>query len=327
MRAVADPDQGLRPPVPPDRGGDDWLTQVLQRCRFPDPAGSPYVLAVSGGADSMALMALAHRAGLEAQVVHVDHGLRPGSDKEAGVVKAAAGVFGYPFSSVAVSVAPGSDLEARARRARYGVLPAGVLTGHTMDDQAETLVLNLMRGAGLDGLAGMRVRGSGPGPGRVVRPLLGLRRAETSEVCRRVGLRPLDDPSNADPRFRRNRVRREVVPLMAIVAERDPVPVLARQAALIADDVELLESLAARLDPTDVQGLRAAHPALARRALRKWLRTGEGVHPPSGAELARVLEVVEGRRQACQVSGGRRVARSRGRLYLSAPADLGEAPA
>jgi tRNA(Ile)-lysidine synthase len=294
-------------------------------------------LAVSGGPDSTALAVLARAAGLEGTVVHVDHGLRPGSGTEAAVVESLAGQLGFAFSAQRVTVAPGPDLEARARRARYSVLPAGVLTGHTMDDQAETVLLNLLRGAALDGLAGMRparrdvgpagVGGPVPVGGSVRRPLLGLRRIETLEVCRRCGFRPLEDPTNADLRFRRNRVRGEILPLLENVAERDLVPVLARQAALMADDVEFLEEEARRIDPTDVAVLRTAAPALARRALRGWLRGGDGYHPPSASELVRVMEVVEGQRRSCQISGGRRVARKAGRLTLAeSEAAVGSGP-
>jgi tRNA(Ile)-lysidine synthase len=286
------------------------LVDVLGRCRFPDPAHGPVTLAVSGGADSAALAVLARAAGLDGVVVHVDHGLRPESAAEAAVVGRLAADLGFGFSSVRVEVPPGSDLEARARRARYSVLPPGVLTGHTMDDQAETVLLNLMRGAALDGLSGMR---SAP----VRRPLLGLRRADTVEVCRRTGFAPLVDPTNADPRFRRNRVRSELLPLLDRIAERDVVTVLARQAALLAEDGDLLEHMASVLDPTDVVALRAAPGPLARRALRAWLRGGDGQHPPSSSELGRVMDVLEGRRRACQISGGRSVSRRAGRLTLT----------
>jgi tRNA(Ile)-lysidine synthase len=335
---------------------DEWLAAIVDRCEFPSPGGGPVHMAVSGGPDSMALMVLARAAGLEGTAVHADHGLRPGSDGEAAVVAEAASRLGFGFSAVRVEVAPGPDLEARARRARYGALPAGVLTGHTMDDQAETVLLNVLRGSGIDGLAGMRGGGRAGGPaagGRVmsgpvmggpvvggavvggpvvggpvvggldvVRPLLGIRRSETMEVCRRAGVTPIVDPTNADPRFRRNRIRHEVLPLLDRVAERDLVPVLARQAALAADDSALLDELASALDPTDVSALRGAPLALVRRALRGWLRSGAGYHPPSGAEIARVMEVVAGRVPACELSGGRRVSRKAGRLRVSDPIDL-----
>lgn len=309
---------------------DPWWSAVLARCSFPPAADGPVTMAVSGGPDSMALMALARAAGLQGTAVHVDHGLRPGSAAEGSVVEEAAGRMGFLFQGVQVQVPAGPDLEARARRARYGVLPAGVLTGHTMDDQAETVLLNLIRGAALDGLSGMRdaapVTAGDHRPGLhhrpgVRRPLLGLRRAETVEVCRRAGLVPLTDPSNSDPRFRRNRVRAELLPLLEDIAQRDVVPVLARQAAVMAADVELLDALASSLDPTDVAALRAAPAPLARRALRSWLRSGDGCHPPSSAEVSRVMEVVEGRRKACELPGGRRVRRRAGLLTIepSAP--------
>src|SRR4051794_34724120 len=134
---------------------------LLPRCAFPG-AGTAVTCAVSGGADSLALLALATAAGLQVTAVHVDHGLRPGSAMEAEVVAQSAKAFGARFRSERADVAPGPNLEARARAARYAVLPAGVFTGHTADDQAETVLLNLLRGAGLDGLAGIRRDGRRP---------------------------------------------------------------------------------------------------------------------------------------------------------------------
>lgn len=297
--------------------GEDLAERLLARCDFPTPAAGPVALAVSGGADSLALMVLAARAGLDAVAVHVDHGLRAGSGAEAEVVGRAAQRYGAGFEARRISVEPGPDLEARARRARYEELPDGVLTGHTMDDQAETVLLNILRGAALDGLAGMRTAGLG----RAHRPLLRLRRAETAALCAAEGLTPVADPSNDDGRFRRNRVRREVLPLLCQVAERDVVPVLARQAELLAADADLLQDLADRLDPTDAKALRAAPAALARRAVRGWLRTPGAfadaeAHPPSADEVARVLAVAAGAARACELGGGRRVQRQSGRLRI-----------
>jgi len=255
--------------------------------------------------------------------VHVDHGLRPGSGQEAQVVAAAAARLGAAFRAVQVEVEQGPDLEARARFARYRVLPPGVLTGHTADDQAETVLLNLIRGAGLPGLAGMAAGASPrPGPRWVRRPLLGLRRTETVALCQALHLEPVLDPSNDDPRFLRNRVRREVLPLLAEVGQRDPVPILCRQAAVMADDASLLDQLAGELDATDARALAGAPLPLARRAVRAWLRAGADAeeHPPSAAEVARVLAVARGEAVACEVAGGRRVARSGGRLRIDAAA-------
>ena len=279
---------------------------LLGRCTFP-AAGNALSCAVSGGADSLALLVLATNAGCRVTALHVDHGLRPGSADEASLVRAAAIRFGAAFEALTVRVDPGPNLEARARSARYSVLPRDVATGHTADDRAETMLLNLIRGAGLDGLAALR----GPSPAH---PLLDLRRVETRALCAAVALVPFEDPSNAEPAFRRNRIRHEVLPLLDDVAERDVAGVLARQGALLADDADLLASLATALDPTDARALSAAAAPLARRAVRSWL-TGE--HPPDGATVERVLAVARGDAVATDVGGGREVRRSAGRLRLT----------
>jgi tRNA(Ile)-lysidine synthase len=294
------------------------VTALLARCTFP-PAGEEVACAVSGGADSLALLGLAVAAGCRAQALYVDHGLRPEAQQEARLVELAARRFGSSFARLDVSVPPGPDLEARARRARYEALPEGVLVGHTADDQAETVLLNLLRGAGTEGLSAMRAAGGGLRAVR--RPILGLRRAETRLLVRSWGIEPVEDPSNADPRFRRNRVRNEVLPLLAEVAGRDPVPLICRAAQLLAEDAELLAAWASEIDPADVKALRSAPRPLAMRALRQWLRSASGPehHPPSRAELARVWAVVTGEVVACELAGGRRLSRHQGRLRLTSP--------
>jgi tRNA(Ile)-lysidine synthase len=282
-------------------------SDLLGRCRFPAP-GTAVVCAVSGGPDSLALLALAVAADLEVTAVHVDHGLRAGSAEEADVVASAAGRFGAAFRSARVDVVPGSNLEARARAARHAALPPDALLGHTADDLAETVLLNLLRGAALDGLAGFDP---------TCRPLRGIRRSETHALCAALGLDPVQDPSNLLPIHRRNRVRHELLPLLDAIAERDLVPVLARQADLLRDDALLLDELAAALDPTDAAALAAAPPALARRAVRRWLRDGPEQHPPDRATVDRVLAVAGGAASACEVGGGRAVRRHRGRLVLT----------
>jgi tRNA(Ile)-lysidine synthase len=292
------------------------LGEMLPRCQFPEK-GVEVACAISGGPDSLALLALAAVAGLQVTAIHIDHGLRPESGSEAALVEKAARHFGAAFVARRVAIVPGPNLEARARRARYEALPTGVLTGHTADDQAETVLLNLVRGAGIDGMAGMR-----PNRG-VVRPLIRLRRSETRALCEELGLTLVEDPSNADPRFTRNRVRQQLIPCLADIARRDPVPILVRQAELLADESALLDELAAAIDPTDARALAAARPALARRALRIWLRQGDDPerHPPSAAEIERVLLVARGAVVACQLRGGREVRRSAGRLHLRPSAD------
>lgn len=286
----------------PSDGG--FLDQLLSRCTFP-AAGTDVICAVSGGADSLALLVLARRAGLNVTAVHVDHGLRPGSAAEADVVAAAAERFDARFRSESVEVEPGSDLENRARQARHRVLGASAMTGHTADDQAETVLINLLRGAGLDGVAAME-------PG-YRHPILALRRAETVALCAQLGLEPVQDPSNADPRFVRNRVRSEVLPLLADISDRDPVPLLTRTADLARSAATDLDTLAAELDPTDCRAVGDALPSVGRQALRRWLQTAAG-YPPSAAELERVMAVVRGEAVACEIEPGIRVSRSGQRL-------------
>lgn len=266
--------------------------------------------AVSGGADSLALLVLAVAAGCSVTAIHVDHGLRTGSADEADVVSAAAARFGAQFRGVRIELAAGPNLEARARSARYDAMPRDVLLGHTADDQAETILINLLRGAGVGGLTGMRRDAR--------RPLLDLRRHETRELCAALDLEAVDDPMNHDPSFTRVRIRHELLPLLDDIAARDVVPVLCRQGALAADAVDALDVLTDSLDAGDARALAAAPIALARWAARRWLRAQTGSdHPPSAAALDRVLDVARGLSVATEIEGGWRVARSHNRLHVT----------
>ena len=281
------------------------VVELLERCRFPPP-GTEVDCAVSGGPDSTALLVLAVEAGLVATAWHVDHGLRSGSSAEGAMVARLAAGLGATARCVEAPVDDGPNLEARARDARRAVLPPGVLTGHTADDQAETVLVNLLRGAGVPGAAGI---GS---PER--RPLLALRRRETRALCEDLGIQPLADPMNDDPRFVRNRIRHEVLPLLADVSGRDPVPLLARHAMRAAEATHLLSGLVADVDPTDVRALAELPDDLVRLALRGWLTRGADGLPPDSASVERVLDVARGRIRATEVVGGYRVVRSAGRL-------------
>ena len=254
----------------------------------------------------MALLALATSAGCRVTAVHVDHGLRDGSAVEADLVAAAAARFGASFRGETVRIAPGPNLEARARAARYAVLGPDALTGHTADDQAETMMLNLLRGGALNGLSGMR-------PHR--HPLLALRRSETHALCEVLDIATVDDPTNRSPVHLRNRVRAELMPLMDQLSHRDLAPVLARQADLWRDDADLLDQLAGAIDPADARALAAAPVALARRAVRAWLTAD---HPPDLATVERVLAVARGEAVACETNDGRRIGRHDQRLSLDA---------
>lgn len=300
-----------RPPAPElPTSADPVVADLLARAAFPSP-GTEVTCAVSGGADSCALLALAVAAGLVVTAVHVDHGLRTGSHTEADLVASLASAWGAAFRAETVQVAEGGDLEARARAARRAVLPPDTLHGHTADDQAETVLLRLLRGTGPAGLAAMRP---------ATHPLLSLRRAETVALCAHLGVEPFEDPTNTDPRFTRNRVRREVVPLLDDVAGRDVVPLLCRLAELAAEDAALVDAQASVIDPTDVAALRAAPQAVAVAALRRWWHECTGVeHPPDRAATERALAVVHGTSRACDLAAGWRLERTAGRLRLTAP--------
>ena len=284
--------------------GSTLLPSLLGLCRFP-PSRTHVDLAVSGGADSLALLLLARHAGLDAVAHHVDHGLRATSSRDADVVRAVASRLGVPVLVHRVVVAAGPNLEARARDARFAALPDGVLTGHTADDRAETVFINLLRGAGSRGLSAM-----GPSP---TRPLLALRRTDTRALCTELGIEPVRDETNENPRFVRNRVRTEMLPLAADISHRDPVPLILRTADVLGDDEALLDELSSGIDPTDALALASAPAPLARRALRRWL---SDPHPPDAATIERILEVARNERSACDIGQNREIRRSKQRLTL-----------
>jgi tRNA(Ile)-lysidine synthase len=237
-------------PLPPDEV-ERFRADVLALAADGETLG----IAVSGGPDSLALLLLAAAAfpGRIAAAT-VDHGLRPEAADEAAFVAALCTELGIPHRTLRVTVARGASVQARAREARYAALGrwaaeegvGTILTGHHADDQAETLLMRLVRGAGLSGLAGIRTR-SAIGGLSVARPLLGRRRAELAEVVREAGLRPVDDPSNADEAHDRVRMRRQ----LAETGWLDP-PALARSAAALAEAEAGLDWAAAALAPERV---------------------------------------------------------------------------
>lgn len=246
---------------------------------------STLLVACSGGADSLALLvgAVAERDGgraLRVVGVTVDHDLQEGSAAQAQRVvgqMAALGADETVATRVRVEGA-GQGVEAAAREARYAVLEqvaehvgAGlVLLGHTLDDQAETVLLGLARGSGGRSLGGMR-----RGFGRFRRPLLQLRRADTEAACAQAGVEPWQDPHNADPRFLRPRVRHTVLPVLERELGPGVAETLARTGWQLQDDAEALEGLAAQAAQQvrhpggglDVVALAALHRAVRTRVL------------------------------------------------------------
>jgi tRNA(Ile)-lysidine synthase len=289
--------------------------------------GARVVVGCSGGADSLALLALARASDLEVVAVYVDHGLHDRSAHDASVVRRAAADVGASVRVMEVDVDARANVEARARDARYAALglaaeeerAAAILVGHTRDDQAETVLLALLRGSGTAGLSGMPAT-----RGVLRRPLLEMRRADTREICARMQWAPVLDPMNDELRYRRVWLRREVMPRLEAGVQRDLADVLARQAAIVRDDDEYLDTLAAEHAPDDAVALAALPRALARRVVRRWL----GSPPPASATVDRVLEVARGERRAVDLPGARRVERVGSRLHLLAAGDeTAEGPA
>ena len=255
--------------------------------------------------------------GIQLHIAHLDHALRRESPADREFVAAQARRRGLPCASERRDVAAaagGRSLEDAGRLVRYAFLDevaqavgaSHIALGHHADDQAETVLLNLLRGAGVPGTAGI----ADP----VRRPLLALRRTETRGLCETLDLQVVDDPSNADPRFTRNRIRHEVLPLLADVAGRDPVPLLARHATLAGEATGLLANLVTDVDPTDVKSVVDLPDDLVRLAVRRWLIGQVPGPPPDQASVDRVLDVVRGRAVATEVAGGHRVYRSAGFL-------------
>ena len=284
------------------------VDSLLERCNFPQEK-TVVDCAVSGGPDSLTLLILAVHQGLDVTAWHVDHGLREGSSAEGEKVAEAADRLGAKSNLVTVSVTDGPNLEARARDARREALPKDVLTGHTADDQAETVLLNLLRGAGLPGTAGIGE------PHR--RPLLGIRREETLWLCSHLGFEPIRDPMNEDPRFTRSRVRHEVIPLLSEVFGRDPVPLLTRHSDHAREANELLNDLIKEIDPTDTRSLSKSPEPIVRLVIHRWLTESRQGIAPESAAVERVLAVVNHEARATDVGDGDRVERSNGKLRFS----------
>ncbi len=214
-------------------------------------AGGDTVLAAfSGGADSTALLYLLSRLapawGLRLHALHVDHGLREGSDCEAEAAQRLGQRLGVPVDVVRVTVSRRGSLEEAARAARYAALDAHadrlgasrIAVGHTADDQAETVVMRLLEGAGVRGLAAIP-----PVRGRIVRPLIAVQRAGLVALLETAGLDWVEDPTNVDPTFARNRIRHELLPMLAAAHGGDLVSVLTRVAGRAREAVQALERM------------------------------------------------------------------------------------
>lgn len=287
------------------------VDDLLSRCFFHRfDKGSVVRAAVSGGADSLALVVLAKVAGLEVVAYNVDHQIREESSLEADMVEEQLRPLHVALLRHKVRVQPGPNLEERARQARYSVLPSDISTGHTADDQVETVLYNLVRGGGLKGLSAMELG--------IRHPILGIRKYETDAICASVGLIPLTDPSNRDPRIVRNRVRNEVIPLLCDVAKRDVVPIIYRTSILLRKDQEIVSDVLSQCAPSTLKELRECPPHIA----SMWIRAK--VFEVTQLQLSwfhtqKCLEVVQGGPASTSLPLGHLLLRKSGSLKVRLP--------
>lgn len=298
------------------------------------PDGASLLLAVSGGPDSTALLhgaaRLASRHDWRVNVGHLDHALRPESADEAATVVVAARHLGLPVEVRrtdvrALAAAEHRSLEDAGRQARYRFLEEAatrlgpdvlIVTAHTADDVAETILIRLARGSGLRGVRGIPAR-----RGRIVRPLLGARRAMLRGALDAAGIGYLNDPSNADPAHARNRVRADLLPALERLNPA-AVDALLRFGRLAADDDDELDALAAaelgrRLDGEEGGEIAWRDPP-ARAIGRRVLRLALGDPPPSAERLEALLDAAEGPRGGLiiELGGGRRASVRERRIHL-----------
>ena len=296
-------------------------------------AGDLVLIAVSGGADSLAL---AYALSLEApklavqlHAVTIDHQLQTASSTQASIVVQQMKSLGIETTIEKVTVTMIDGLEASARKARYSAFDEvgdrfnaiAIFLGHTRDDQAETVLLGLARGSGTRSLSGMA-----PHQGRYIRPLLSITRAQTENLCSEVGITIWNDPHNVDPQFARVRVRTQAIPLLEKTIGPGITEALARSAELLRHDADALDDWAHReVIHQDLADLECEHLANLPRAIRsRIIRTAiYAAGAPAGSVSADHVSVVEALimswsgQGAAHLPGGVKVERFSGRLSLS----------
>jgi tRNA(Ile)-lysidine synthase len=312
------------------------LVEEFARAFAPEAAGGAVLAAVSGGADSMALLELLtlsrEKLRLETTVAYVDHGLRPEAQSEAELVRARAASHGHPFLTRKLSSdgLAGSGLmssEASLRRRRYEALAAmaaecgakWIATAHVHEDQVETILFRLLRGAGRLGLSGIPVR-----RGQIIRPLLGIRRARLRRflVDRQVAW--AEDSTNTDPRYARNRLRHQVVPAIETAfgaGALDALPEMARRWRAEEDYLDEQTgrylTFAAGPDFLDLVAFGQVPVGLRSRVLRRWLERMNGGRMVTLRQLAAVEQVIEHPRNGERISvAGLRLSLDAGRLAV-----------
>jgi tRNA(Ile)-lysidine synthase len=298
-------------------------------------AGDVVLVAVSGGADSLALayaiLAELQPLAITAIAVTIDHQLQSGSSAQAEKVEKQLKEFGYEkVITEKVVVDSKSGIEAGARDARYQALSAcaekekatKIFLGHTRDDQAETVLLGLARGSGTRSLSGMAVEN-----GIYIRPFLHITRTETEAACKEIGIDPWNDPHNGNTEFSRVRVRTEILPIMEAKLGPGIAAALARSASILRDDADALDELAQiEISQSDLASLDCEHLSTLARAIRSRILRAAiyAAGAPLGSITADHLAGVEAlvtswRGQgALSLPGGVKVERISGRLSLLA---------
>ena len=281
------------------------MLSAIRRYEMVSP-GDTVICAVSGGADSMALLwglyLLKEKLSIRLEAAHFNHKLRgEESDSDAEFVRKFCDFHDIPLHLGAGDVVPGpKGLEAAARDARYAylrTLNGTIATAHTADDNAETVLLHLLRGSGLRGLGGVTPKSQG-----LIRPMLDVTRAQVEEFLSENYIRHIEDSSNSGDAYLRNRLRHHVIPLLR--RENPSIATgLSAAAQRIRADAELLDDLAADLDPRDVPALRDAPGPLRRRALERFLREN-GFPEPSASHLEQAEAVVFSANPSARVTLG-----------------------
>lgn len=292
------------------------MLAALRRYEMVQP-GDRVICAVSGGADSMALLwgmfLLKEKLGITLEAAHYNHNLRGEESKQdAEFVREFCEFHDIPLHLGQGNVLPGKKgLEAAARDARYAFLRSlngTIATAHTADDNAETVLMHLIRGSGLRGLGGVTPKSDG-----LIRPMLDVTRAQVEQFLEENYIRHITDSSNDTDLFLRNRLRHHVLPLLK--RENPSIAVgLSAAAQRIREDAALLDSLAAQLDPTDIAALREAPAPLRRRAIEGFLRKN-GFPEPSAEHIRQAEGVVFSDNPSARVTlGGLTLRRSYGKL-------------
>ena len=285
-----------------------FTEKYLARCNFDGRVpGDRICVAYSGGVDSTALLIAAAASGYTVTAFLINHQLRASAASDALAAEANARKLNVRFLSMTTSgVSPSANVEAWAREQRKRLLPDDVMTGHTADDQCETLLYRLGLGSGAAGVSGIK-------PGST-KPILNLRRTDNEKLCELWEIEPVIDDSNASSEFVRNRVRNELVPLFSDLMGRDIVPLTCRTANALREDDRELSRQACEQYTHNVKYLRTLPVPVLARVVREML-TVNGL-PPTSKDVEQTFDVIFTSTPRAQLSRKLTVARTRGELRI-----------